>query len=185
MIPAAIGAADYSEQPGVSDWPMRLVLIAILVLVIAACLWAMRRGWVNRKARQADVPEPPDHPPADAGLGRPIDGLFAGTGTNGDWLDRIVVHDLGIRSRARLSFGPGGIWLDREGARSVFIPAPDVVGVRADRGVAGTVRDRDGMIVVTWRLGPRVVDTGFRADAGEDHRTCLDGLMTQFAPEVR
>lgn len=185
MIGGAVRAADYVEQPGVADWPLRLALIAILVLVIAACLWAMRRGWVNRKARQADIPPPPDHPPAGAHLAAPVEGLYAGTGTHGDWLDRIAVHDLGVRSRATMSFGPNGIWLDRVGARSLFVPGSEIVAVRADRGVAGTVRDRDGMIVVTWRLGTRLVDTGFRADAGADHRTCLDGLMSQFAPQVR
>ena len=124
-------------------------------------------------------------PPADALLSDPIEGLFAGTGTNGDWMDRIVVHDLGVRSRATIAWGTEGIWLDRSGARSVFIPAAAVVGVRTDRGVAGTVRSKDGMVVVTWRLGDRVVDTGFRADATADHATVLDGLVTTFATGVQ
>ena len=57
--------------------------------------------------------------------------------------------------------------------------------MRTDRGVAGTVRSKDGMVVVTWRLGDRVVDTGFRADATTDHATVLDGLVTTFATGVQ
>jgi len=57
--------------------------------------------------------------------------------------------------------------------------------VRADRGVAGTVRSKDGMVVITWRLGDRVLDTGFRADAATDHASVLDGLMGQFVTEVQ
>ena len=57
--------------------------------------------------------------------------------------------------------------------------------MRTDRGVAGTVRSKDGMVVVTWRLGDRVVDTGFRADAAADHATVLDGLVTTFATGVQ
>jgi len=185
MITASrIVLADYAEQATVSNWPLRLLLVAVVVAAIALALWGMRRGWVHRTQRQADVPAPADVPPPTALLSDPVPGLFAGTGTHGDWMDRVVVHDLGVRSRATLSYGPDGIWLDRVGARSVFIPEHAVVGVRADRGVAGTVRDRDGMIVVTWRLGDRVLDTGFRADASADHRACLDGLMSTYAAEA-
>lgn len=180
-----MSAADYAEQAQSTNWPLRLALVGVVVLLIAWALWAMRRGWTNRAGRQADVPAPADAPPAGAVLGDPVPGLFAGTGTNGDWLDAIVVHDLGVRSRARLAYGTAGIWLERDGARGVFIPAESIVDVRADRGVAGTVRERDGMIVVTWRLGDRVLDTGFRADVGADHRTCLDGLVSTFAPGAR
>lgn len=176
----ALRAADYAEQAEVTQWPARLALVLLFLGLIALALWGMRRGWVNRGRRQADVPAPADVPPATAVLGEPVPGLYAGTGVNGDWMDRIVVHDLGVRSRAQLSWGVAGIWLDREGARSVFIPAESIEAVRADRGVAGTVRSKDGMVVVTWRLGDRILDTGFRADRGSDHATVLDGLMAMF-----
>jgi hypothetical protein len=47
------------------------------------------------------------------------------------------------------------------------------------------VRAKDSMIVITWRLGDRLVDTGFRADASPDHVTVLDGLMAAFPTGVR
>jgi hypothetical protein len=181
----ALGAADFAEQAEVTNWPARIGLVAVMLALIALTVWGMRRGWLHRQQRQIDVPPPADVPPPDAGLCEPIDGLFAGTGTNGDWMDRIVVHDLGVRSRASIAWGPEGIWLDRSGARSVFIPATAVMGVRTDRGVAGTVRSKDGMVVITWRLGDRVVDTGFRADATADHATVLDGLVTTFSTGVQ
>ena len=182
---ASVSTADYVEQAEVTDWPARLGLVVVVLALIALALWAMRRGWVHRQQRQADVPPPADAPPADAVLGQPVAGLFAGTGTHGDWMDRVVVHDLGVRSRATIAWGPAGIWLDRQGARSVFIPSEDVVGVRADRGVAGTVRSKDGMVVVTWRLGDRVLDSGFRADASTNHATVLDGLVATFSTGVQ
>lgn len=179
-LPSTVRLEEYVEQAEVTQWPVRIVLVLLVLGCIVLALWAMRRGWRNRAARQQDVPAPADAPPHDAELGAPVPGLFAGTGVQGDWMDRIVVHDLGVRSRATLAWGPEGIWLEREGARSVFIPAADIVGVRADRGVAGTVRSKDGMVVVTWRLGDRLLDTGFRADASADHATVLDGLMATF-----
>lgn len=181
----ALHTADYVEQASVTEWPARLALVLLLVGLIALALWAMRRGWVNRRRRQADLPAPADQAPPTAELGAPVPGLFAGTGVNGDWMDRIVVFDLGVRSRASISWGAAGILLDREGARSLFIPAAAVADVRSDRGVAGTVRSKDSMVVITWRLGDRVLDTGFRADAGADHRTVLDGLVATFATGVQ
>ena len=178
-------AADYVEQAQVTNWPARVVLVVVVLALIALALWGMRRGWRNRAARQADLPAPLESPPVSAVLSEPVDGLFAGTGTHGDWMDRIVVFDLGVRSRAAVSWGPDGIWFDRAGARSLFVPADDVAAVRTDRGVAGTVRSKDGMVVVTWRLGDRVVDTGFRADASAEHDTVLDGLVATFATGVQ
>lgn len=182
---AAVSAADYVEQAEVTNWPARIGLVAAMLGLIVLALWGMRRGWMHRQQRQSDVPAPADAPPADAQLGESVEGLFAGTGAHGDWMDRIVVHDLGVRSRSTIAWGPDGIAFERQGARSLFIPAAAVVGVRTDRGVAGTVRSKDGMVVVTWRLGDRVVDTGFRADAATDHATVLDGLVTTFATGVQ
>lgn len=180
-----VHAADYVEQAQVTDWPTRIALVLLMLGLIALALWGMRRGWLRRQRTQADLPAPADTPPADAVLTDPVPGLFAGTGVNGDWMDRIVVHDLGVRSRGAIAWGEAGVWLPREGARSVFIPGASIVGVRADRGVAGTVRSKDGMVVITWLLGDRVLDTGFRADASADHGTVLDGLMGLFAREVQ
>jgi len=182
---ALVPLADYTEQAQVTDWPARLVFVLLILALIALALWGMRRGWVHRAARQTDVPAPPDSAPRGAVLSDPVPGLFAGSGINGDWMDRIVVHDLGVRSRATLAYGPAGIQLERVGARSVFIPADAIVGVRADRGVAGTVKSKDGMIAISWRLGDRVLDTGFRADAAADHAAVLDGLLATFSLGVQ
>ncbi|MEL0281448.1 MAG: hypothetical protein VXA76_02860, partial [Actinomycetota bacterium] len=57
--------------------------------------------------------------------------------------------------------------------------ASAVRGVRTDRGVAGTVRGKDSVIVVTWMLAEDVLDTGIRADDGADHAALLDGLMAE------
>lgn len=185
VLAVVIAADPYTEQAEVTNWPARIVLVLVVLGLIALALWGMRRGWRHREARQSDLPEPAMTPPADVVLSTPVSGLFAGTGVNGDWMDRIVVFDLGVRSRGDLSYGPAGVWIERIGARSLFIPAASILGIRADRGVAGTVRGKDSMVIVTWRLGDRVLDTGFRADVSAEHATVLDGLMAEFATEVQ
>lgn len=181
---AAWAAADLTEQPAVTNWPARIGLVLLTLALIALALWGMRRGWQARAARQSDVVEPATAPPPGTQLCTPVGGLFLGTSRAGDWLDRIVVFDLGVRSRAHVSWGPSGLWFDRTGARAVFVPAGDIVGLRTDRGVAGTVRAKDSVIVVTWRLGGAVVESGFRADDSSGHDSVLDGLVTTFAPGI-
>ena len=175
-------AEEFTEQATVTNWPIRLALVAGMVAIIVLVLSAMRRGWRSRQRRQADIPPPPvlDAALASAGQGPGVPGLYVGTSMAGDWLDRVAVHGLGVRSRAEVHSTAQGLAIAREGAPSFFIPHADIVGVRVDRGVAGTVRAKDSVIVVTWRLGPVDVDTGFRADDGAGHRTLLDGPMSAF-----
>ena len=177
--------ADYSEQAAVTNWPARVGLVIVVLGLIALALWGMRRGWRRRQQRQAWIPEPAADPIDEARLSAPIGGLFIGTATHGDWMDRIVVFDLGVRSRAGVAWGEDGVWFAREGARDLFIPADRIESIRTDRGTAGTVRARDSVIVVTWRLGDAVLDTGFRADDTSEHGTVLDGLTATFAARTQ
>lgn len=179
---AAVVAEGFTEQAQVTNWPLRLALVGVMVLIIALALWGMRRGWIARTRRQMDVPapQPLSRSAQDGPVQAGVAGVYLGTATAGDWLDRIAVHGLGTRSRVSLSWSPAGIAVDREGAPSFLIPASDVLDIRIDRGVAGTVRARDSVVVITWRLGDRILDTGIRADDGDGHRTLLDGLMAEF-----
>lgn len=174
-----IWAEDFTEQAGVTNWPERIALVAVMVAAIALALLGMRRGWQRRIRSQGAVSEPLtlDGVVFDAGPSIDAPGLYVGTSTAGQWLDRIAAHGLGVRSRADIFVTPSGIAFKRHGARSFFIPREDIRGVRVDRGVAGTVRGKDSVVVVTWLLGDLPVDTGFRADDGDDHRALLDGLM--------
>lgn len=179
MVPIAA----YTEQATVSNWPARIALVLGLLALIVLALLGMRRGWRNRQLRQADIPEPMAHGTSGYDVWEAeVPGVFLGTSRAGDWLDRIAVHDLGVRSRAVCRIGEGGIWFDRDGARSVFIPSTHVCAVRTDRGVAGTVRSADSVVVVTWELGRAVIESGFRADAGEGQRTLLDRCMALGIP---
>lgn len=168
-----------------SDALARTLLVLVVVVAIAATLWAMRHGWRNRAGRQQDVAEPPAVP---ARLGRviygPVSGRYLGSVNAGDWLDRIVVHGLGVRSGAEAECAEDGLLLRRQGARDLFIPRGDIRAVRADRGIAGRVHERGGVLVVTWDLGGRLVDSGFRADVG-DEQVALRGAIDSVLAEER
>ncbi len=174
LEPVVVVAEEFTEQATVSDWPARLALVALVAGLIALALWGMRRGWQGRVARHSSMAEPSAF---DAPASSGVPGLYLGTSISGDWLDRVAVHELGVRSRASFHLVDGGVGIRREGTRSFLIPALSVRGVRTDRGVAGTVRGKDSVIVVTWMLADDVLDTGIRADDGADHAALLDGLM--------
>lgn len=159
----------------VTDWPLRIVLVLLVIGAIGGLLGLMLLGWRRRAGRQADVAAPPAVPddPGASLLGQPAEGLYLGTVTSGDWLDRIVVHGLGVRSRALVDVTPDGISVLREGAPDLWLPMADVSAVRSDRGIAGRAYERDGVVIMTWRLGDRLVDTGFRAQRAADHAEVL------------
>jgi hypothetical protein len=168
-------AAEPTSAP-VTQWPLRILLVLIVVGVIALVLLGMRRGWLRRARSQEDLPAPPmpDRVPEGA---EAIPGVFLGSTSHGDWLDRIVVHDLGVRSRVSAQVLPEGVALWREGARDLLIPTASLRGAAMARGIAGKAYERDGVLVITWDLGGRLIDTGLRADVAEDQRTLLESVL--------
>ncbi|TAK71155.1 MAG: hypothetical protein EPO13_01290 [Actinomycetota bacterium] len=163
------GALAAASAP-VTQGTVRFLLVLALLGVVGLALWAMRRGWVRRGRRQADVPAPAP-PPArlSAPLVDRLDGLYVGTVRSGDWLDRIVAHGLGTRSAASLTVTAEGVLLDRAGGAELFVPATALRAVSLQRGIAGRVYEAHGVLVLTWSLGDLVLDTGFRARHTADH----------------
>jgi len=162
-----------------------LSLLFTLVL-IGAALVLIWLGWRNRLKRQADVEPLPAVPD---GLGEPLaaaDGQYVATTTAGDWLDRIAVHQLGLRTNAGLSVHPEGVLFDRSGAGPVFIPAGRLTGVRQESGMAGKFVEKDGLLVLSWMLGTRELDTGFRTRRAEDKALLLATLqdLISAAPQA-
>lgn len=150
----------------------------LLILGLAGAIFAMLGiGWRNRLRRQADV-DP--LPPLPAELGAALaaaEGQYIASTTAGDWLDRIAVHNLGLRTNADLSVHPEGVLIERSGADPVFIPAARLTGVRQESGMAGKFVEKDGLLVLSWMLGSHELDTGFRTRHARDKTTLLNALQ--------
>ena len=148
-----------------------------MLAVIAVVFVLLAIGWRNRLKRQSDVEQ---LPPVPAAPGEPItaaDGQYVATTTGGDWLDRIAVHGLGIRTNATLSVHPHGVLFDRSGAPALYIPAAALGGVRQDNGMAGKFVEKDGLLVLTWLHGSHELDTGFRTRRAADKDTLYAALQ--------
>ncbi|MDP9984344.1 hypothetical protein J2W14_003769 [Pseudarthrobacter oxydans] len=153
---------------------LSLLLTLVLIGVALALIWL---GWRNRLRRQADV-DPLPEIPAELGAAVAVaDGQYVASTTAGDWLDRIAVHNLGIRTNAELSVHPQGVLFDRSGAGPVFIPAASLTGVRQESGMAGKFVEKDGLLVLSWMLGSRELDSGFRTRHADDKTTLLNALQ--------
>ena len=162
---------------------MKTVLgIAGTLLVIGAGWFGMYRGWRNRQQRQADL-APLPAVPADV-KGTKTEGVYVATTTAGDWMDRIAVHELGVRSTADLAVSDAGLIFHRQGAADVFIPAGHLTGVRTDRGIAGKVTaEASGLVVVTWTHDGQELDTGFRPRRKADTAPLTDSISTLIGAE--
>ncbi|MEU1012616.1 hypothetical protein [Streptomyces sp. NPDC005890] len=175
MTPAIL-LAEAKKSAEVTDWGARIGWLVGLALFIALVYWLMREGWKWRGTLQGDLPALPTAPelPGEARL--TMSGRYHGSTTAGQWLDRIVAHGLGTRSRAELTLTDAGLEVERPGAADFFVPTAALRGARLDKGIAGKVLTEGGLLVVTWAHGDRLIDSGFRSDRAAEHTEWVDTL---------
>ncbi|MEU5219334.1 hypothetical protein AB0G79_24475 [Streptomyces sp. NPDC020807] len=178
MTPLITIAAQTADQKSaeVTDWAGRIGWVAGLLLFVVLVYWLMRQGWKWRGSLQSDLPElatVPEHP-GEATLS--LSGRYHGSTTAGQWLDRIVAHGLGTRSRVELTLTDAGIAVVRPGANDFFIPADALRGARLDKGIAGKVLAEGGLLIVTWAHGDKLLDSGFRSDRAAEHTAWVEAL---------
>lgn len=144
----------------------------LVVLLIGLVIRAMVNGWRRRAARQSAMigalPEVP------ARLGRPVieptRGLYIGSASTANWLERITAGNLGHRSAAVLTRYPEGILMERGGSGPIWMPQESVTAVRTAQALAGKVMPGGEILVIRWRLPSGVeIDTGFRGADRHDY----------------
>ncbi|HWG94432.1 MAG TPA: transporter [Mycobacteriales bacterium] len=161
------------------------VLLTLATLAFGAGIsWLMLRGWRSRQGRQADLPAPPVPPavPGDLVAGS-VSGLFVGTTSAEDWLDRIAVHGLAHRAPVELVLRTDGVWFERDGADDLFLPYSSVRTAVVGDALAGKVVGKGGLLLVDWVLGGRLLTTGFRADDHGTHRRLADAITAHLPTE--
>ena len=174
-VVTAQGAAKHSAK--VTHWSGRIGWIVGLALVVGLVYWLMRQGWQWRRTLQGGLPALPQ-PPED--LGEPLlatEGRYHGSTAADEWLDRIVAHGLGVRSKVRLTLTEQGLDVDRVGAPGFFVATDALRGARLDRAIAGKVLPEGGLLVVTWELGDTLIDSGFRSDRAADHPAWVQRII--------
>lgn len=161
--------------------PQAGLLLLLLVPVLWGLLWV---GWKRRQRRQGGVPAPAAAPgslgPAQFG---PVEATYVSSTSAGDWLDRIAVHGLGVRSAAQVSVLADGVLVARRGAPDVWVGRADLLGVRRERGMAGKFVEAEGLVVLTWQLGEHAVDTGLRVRRDSERDALEEAVRAMLAAQ--
>jgi hypothetical protein len=162
------------------------ISVVVLLAIVVLALWAMRVGWNHRRTRTDAFVGALPPAPADLGAARtePIGAVYVSTTRAGDWLDRIVAQDLGVRSAATVHVHDAGVLVAREGAPDVFLPAQALRAAGNAPGMAGKVVGRDGLVVLTWQPDPaddRGLDTGLRPLHHADGPLLVDAVNALIA----
>jgi hypothetical protein len=159
----------------------RAALMAIVVALMVVLLGLLVVGWRARARRQQGVPAPAAPPePLDSVLGE-FTGQYVATTMANDPLDRIVVHGLGFRGRVTVTAAGSGIRLRIAGARDVWIACDSLRGIRAATWTIDRAVETDGLDVIQWGLGDRLVDSYFRLDDQTAFRAVVAGLIERQA----
>nr|WP_206440099.1 hypothetical protein [Streptomyces scabichelini] len=171
--------AAEQKSAEVTDWAARVGWLVGLALFVALVYWLMREGWKWRGTLQGDLPELPQAPDEPGPVKLTVlsmSGRYHGSTTAGQWLDRIVAHGLGTRSRVELTLTEAGLDVVRPGAADFFVPLEALREARLDKGIAGKVLTEGGLLIVTWEHGDRLLDSGFRSDHAAEHNEWVETL---------
>ena len=144
-----------------------LIVAAVLAVAIGFAVQAMVRGWRRRAERQVELigTLPPIPDTVGPAIVPATKGLYVGSTLAPSWGDRIVVGDLGYRTKAVLTRYPEGVLVQRSGGRSIWIPHDAITAIRTERGIAGKALTHQGILAIRWRLPSGTeIDTGFRGN---------------------
>lgn len=135
---------------------------AVGAVGVVGLLLLMVGAWRARGRRQSDVPAPPAAAPDGSEARYATAVAYVATTRAGDPLDRVVVHGLGFRGPAHVAVRPDGVHVDLAG-RAPFLVATDALDdVRRATWTIDRVVEREGLVLLAWRLGDVAVDTYLR-----------------------
>ena len=150
------------------------LLTLSIVLVIFALMWW---GWRNKLKRQVGLGELPEVPEGLGGAVISVPGQYVVTTAAGDWLDRMAVHQLGIRTPGVVNVHTAGVVIERQGAQDIFIAKDTLTEVGTRSGMVGKFVEKDGLVVMGWLLENTAVDTGFRTTEAGAKRPLIEALQ--------
>lgn len=164
---------------------LRYSLMTGVIVLLVVLLLLMFLSWRRRKRRQSFLPTPDAVPEALGVIHGVFDGHYVATTLAGDRLNRVAVRGLGFRAKATITVADRGIVLALRGSDDVFIPVEQVLRVDRATWTIDRAVERDGLIHISWTLGPpgtgTDLDSYFRLDSSVE---LLDALTTIFPAPI-
>ena len=91
-------------------------------------------------------------------------------------LERVITHGLAHRGHARLAVTGSGVEVSRVGEFGFLIPTADVIEVSLGSAVIDRAVEKEGLVVIKWRLGAVNLQTHFRFVSSELRSEALEAL---------
>lgn len=132
-----------------------LIGLALFALLALLALLAWRR---RISAQELLLPKPFVLETSDAGNKC----FYVATTFAARPLDRVIAHGLAYRGHAALSLSQQGLQVERVGELGFTIPASNVIGVSTGSAVIDRVVEKEGLVVIKWRLGSTELESHFR-----------------------
>lgn len=194
MNALALAAATLASRPVAPQTPgkdysdvwLPITLGTLAVILVLVGLFAL--GWRARRRAQADLPAPAAVPAAlyEQEPAASASGMHVGTVRGEHRLDRVAVHQLGLRSHAVLEVHDAGehrgLLVLRPDVANLYIPAADLLEAGLSAGIAGKFVEPGGLVAWGWRLGDAELTSAFRPDRAEDRDRLLAALQTLIDP---
>ena len=147
--------AEISEQAQVSNWPMRILLTALTLIVIGILFALIVRSWRRRAKSQSGLGS---LPAVSAEVAEELESGELAT-------NKIAFAGLSNRGFAEVGVHAQGVVIDRGVAGVLFIPRDSIVGVGLAKGVAGRAFGKDGVVAIRWVHADFTLDTGLRSSS--------------------
>jgi hypothetical protein len=149
--------------------------IAIAVAVLA--IIAMAISWRRRSRRDAALSPLTELPAALGAELASISGFYVATTVHRKAWERLAVRGLGFRSRVVVGVHEAGLVLAIPAQREIFIPAGSIEEAVAATWAIDRVVERDGLVLVAWRLTSGATPSAAAPSDGSDEGTSADSTI--------
>lgn len=138
---------------------IRELIGTLLVAMVFVVAWRVYKSVQRRKQEQQLLLPEPQQSVGGLDLG---DVFYASTVFAQSPLARVWAHRLGGRGKARLFVSELGVSIERTGEPSLLIPKADLIEMTRASATIDKGVERDGLMVLVWKLGPETVMTNLR-----------------------
>lgn len=149
-----------------------------LVAVIATLIFLSNRS--VRKAQEAALPMPTGVESVTQGIA----GYYVSTVFWATPLKRVWAWGLGGRGKALIEVSETGIAIERSGEVGLYIPAEQLVGATRASATIDKGVEKDGLLVLIWKLGNEELATHLRIVAKSQRKQLEEDLRTMLGVEI-